>query len=157
MMRQTLALIVTCLAAVLAGCHSDPPSAFAVAMPARIDFARSGGIAGGTQAMTIASDGAFTIGRGEAEGQPYAGRLPEPVLARVRGLVAEVDWDDVQRHYLEPRGADAYTYTLTLTAAGTGERLATAATDASLPSAPAELAELIRYLDGLMGQLAPER
>lgn len=149
-MRATRITVLVLITASLAACAAAMRSPFERMVPAEVEFSREGGIAGEQATLVVAPDGAYELQR---RGQPlYGGRLPEQVVSRLRGLVARVDWPNVERSYLGPDAADVYTYSLMVTA--DGQTVATAATDASLPRAPEDVQALLAYLDGLLGQLA---
>lgn len=144
-------LLVMLVGVVMVGCRAAP-SAFSAAPPAQVVMSRGGGLQGDLQTLTIASDGAYHLSGQKSV--PRRGVLPAAERARIAALVAEVDWQAVQRNYMEPRGRDAYTYVVTVVAAGSGEARGTGATDVTLPQTPPAFAALVRHLDGLMNELA---
>jgi hypothetical protein len=155
MRHDTSWMLLLTIVVGLSGCRTAPPtSAFEVAMPVRTQLVRTGGLAGEEATVAIRSDGAYIVERGCDN--THTGQLTPAALDRLRRLIAAVPWDMVERHYLDPPAPDAYTYALTLTAAGTGRAQTTVVTDATMNALPPGLARLFAALDELIAAGADE-
>lgn len=152
MRHASLPMLV--LALLLAGCatSSSRDPRFAAAGPVGVAFSRGGGLTGDSVQLIVTTDGSYTV---ERNGQRIRrGKLPAPDRARLREMVAAVDWSRVQPAYDDGgMGADAYQYAVSVTSAG-GDTAGAAATDLSLDAAPKPLAALVRHLSTMTDEIA---